>query len=84
MPNKPQKAFQYGRPGFPSIREYLAKKYAYDAIPWRIDKGGNLLAYWAGKWITEDELHSFFKKPILPNFTANLLNCDKTRVWQHL
>lgn len=70
-----------GKPGQPSISEYFRLKAFYDSFPGRIINGV-MTVYYFGEWISKEEFDKLVTVPKMPDFKANLLNIDRTRLWQ--
>lgn len=68
--------------GIISIGEYIALKQKYKSYPGKLING-QMFIYYDDEWITKKKFDKLVKKPIVPNFTANLNNPDKTKLWIH-
>jgi hypothetical protein len=66
----------------PTIKEYLNQRDIRANLPGRIIDGA-MFVFFNNEWITEQELNDFWPPIVIPNFTADLNNVDKTRLWIH-
>lgn len=82
MPRNELKPIRFGLPDMPSIADYLKRRDEYNNLPARINKDGMKILY-KGKWMTKEQLEEVVKAPSIPNFTANLSNQDKTKLWMY-
>lgn len=81
--NDTRRPLVLGKISQPRIGDYLKKRDEYINLPARIDRHGIKILY-KGKWLTKPELDAVFKMPTVPNFTANLENFDRTKLWQYI
>lgn len=66
--------------GMISIAEFIQKRNDYFNYPGKI-VNGLLFVKYEGRWMPKKEFDKLVKLPITPNFTANLNNCDPTKLW---
>ena len=66
--------------GMISISQYIEKKTEREQTLWRLSQG-EMMALFHGHWITEKEFNEVFPPVIVPDFSMNKNNVDKTRQW---
>jgi len=67
---------------FIKVGEYLEKATEYRNYPGRLING-EMFIFFHGNWVTQAELDSVVKKPVVLDFKVNLNNVDKTKDYLH-
>lgn len=66
-----------------SVSEYLKVRDERANLPGRINKEGEMQVLYNGEWMGADKFAQQFPPIIVPDFTSNLLNVDRTNIWMH-
>ena len=63
-----------------SVGEYLCAVELYKSYPAKIIEGRMVILF-NGSWIDREDFERFEKMPVIPDFKANLNNCDKSKLY---
>lgn len=65
-----------------SVADYIRLKERRKSFPGKI-VNGEMFVFCCGEWMPKNVFDELIPKVIVPDFSTNMLNVDRTKMWMH-